>query len=180
MPEIADLIAALRADGDDGAGVEAKRAATGWPDIAETLSAFANTPGGGVILFGLDEASGFAASGVYDAAACRKALATTCRTALDPPIVSVSGVETMEGAKIVWAEIPEADASLKPVRVKASGKAYLRSHDGDFQLSGPEEQAFIANRTTPRFDAAPVREATRADLDEELVASYVETTRAAS
>lgn len=180
MPEIADLIAALRADGDDDAAVEAKRAATGWPDIAETLSAFANTPGGGVILFGVDEAAGFAASGVYDAAACRKALAATCRSALDPPIVPISGVETIDRAKIVWAEIPEADASLKPVRVRASGKAYLRSHDGDFQLSGPEEQAFIANRTMPRFDAAAVPETTRADLDDELVASYVETARAAS
>lgn len=180
MPEIADLIAALRADGDDGAAIEAKRAATGWPDVAETLSAFANTPGGGVILFGLDEAAGFASSGVYDAAACRKALATTCRTALDPPIVPASGVETVEGGKVVWAEIPEADASVKPVRVKATGRAYLRSHDGDFRLSGPEEQAFIANRTTPRFDAAPVQQATRDDLDGELVASYVDTARAAS
>jgi ATP-dependent DNA helicase RecG len=180
MSEIVALIAALRTDGDDGAAIEAKRAATGWPDVAETLSAFANTPGGGIILFGLDEAAGFAVSGVYDAAACRKALATTCRTAIDPPIVPVSDVETIEGAKVVWAEIPEAHTSLKPVRVKASGKAYLRSHDGDFQLSGPEEQAFIANRTTPRFDAAEVPQATRADLDDELVASYVETARAAS
>ncbi|HZV74433.1 MAG TPA: ATP-binding protein [Conexibacter sp.] len=180
MREIADLITAMRAEGDDGATVEAKRASTGWPEMAETLSAFANTPGGGAILFGLDEAEGFATSGVYDAAACRKALATTCRSALDPPIVHRSGVETLDGAEIVWAEIAEADASLKPVRVKATGKAYLRAHDGDFQLSGPEEQAFIASRTTPRFDAAEVPRATRADLDDELVASYVETARASS
>ena len=80
----------------------------------------------------------------------------------------------------MWAEIAEADASCKPVRVKATGKAYLRAHDGDFQLSGPEEQAFIANRTTPRFDAAETPSAARGDLDDELVASYVETARASS
>lgn len=178
--DIVDLIPTLRVEGDDGATVEAKRASTGWPDVAETLSAFANTPGGGVILFGLDEAAGFAASGVYDAVACRKALATTSRTAIDPPITHRSGVEEIDGEKVVWAEIAEVDPGLKPVRVKATGKAYLRAHDGDFQLSGPEEQAFMANRTTPRFDAAEVPSATRADLDDELVASYVETARASS
>lgn len=140
MLDVSALIATLRAEGDDGAGVEVKRAAAGWPDLADTISAFANTPGGGVILLGLDEAAGFAVTGVYDARSCRKALATTCRTALDPPVMHRSGVVTLDDQEVVWAEIAEADASMKPVRVKATGKAYLRSHDGDFQLSQPEEQ----------------------------------------
>lgn len=180
MPDLGELIATLRATGDDSAGVEAKRAARGWPDIAETLSAFANTPGGGVLLFGLDESAGFAVTGVYDAPACRKALATTCRTALDPPILHRSGTDTVEGKPVVWAEIAESDASHKPVRVKTTGKAYLRAHDGDFTLSEAEEQAFLANRTTPRFDGIPIDQATRSDLDDDLVASYVETCRASS
>jgi ATP-dependent DNA helicase RecG len=178
--DVASLTATLRSEGDDDATVEAKRAATGWSDVSTTLSAFANTPGGGTILFGLDESAGFAAVGVYDARACRKALATTCRSALDPPVVHQSGVVAIDGQEVVWADITEADASLKPVRVKASGKAYLRAHDGDFQLSEPEEQAFIANRTAPRFDAGVVSDATRADLDDELVAAYVDTARASS
>lgn len=54
-----DLVAVLRADGDDSAAIEAKRASGGrLADIAQTLSAFANTPGGGTIVFGIDEASG--------------------------------------------------------------------------------------------------------------------------
>lgn len=180
MLDVATLIATLRSEGDDDATLEAKRAATGWSDVSTTLSAFANTPGGGTILFGLDESAGFAAAGVYDARACRKALATSCRSALEPPVVHGSGVAVIDGEEVVWAEVAEADASLKPVRVKATGKAYLRAHDGDFQLSEPEEQAFIANRTTPRFDAAAVAGATRADLDDELVAAYVDTARASS
>lgn len=180
MPNIGDLIASLREAADDSASVEAKRASGGWPEIQETLSAFANTPGGGIILFGLDEATGFAATGVWDAAACQKSLASTCRTALDPPIQHRSGVEAFEGQQLVWAEITEADASRKPVRLKATGRAYLRSHDGDFALSDAEEQAFLVNRTAPRFDAAVVPDASRDDLDSELVAAYVETCRASS
>jgi ATP-dependent DNA helicase RecG len=178
--DVPTLIATLRSEGDDGATLEAKRAASGWPDVSTTLSAFANAPGGGTILFGLDESAGFATTGVYDARACRKALATTSRNALDPPVMHRSGVATIDGEEVVWAEVAEADASLKPVRVKATGKAYLRAHDGDFQLSEPEEQAFIANRTTPRFDAGAVPDTTRADLDDELVAAYVDTARASS
>ena len=180
MLDVPGLIATLRAGGDDDASVEVKRASGGWPELAETISAFANTPGGGVILLGLDETAGFAAAGVYDARQCRKALADTCRTALEPAVLHTSGVVTIDGRDIVWAEIAEADASMKPVRVKATGKAYLRSHDGDFQLSSVEEQAFIANRTMPRFDAVAVPEASRADLDEELVAAYIAAARESS
>ena len=46
-------------------GVEAKAARTGTPvDLYKPLSAFANRPGGGVLLFGLDEDAGFKVVGV--------------------------------------------------------------------------------------------------------------------
>lgn len=173
-PSLDDLLAALRADGDDSAAIEAKRASGGWPDdTARTLSAFANTPGGGTIVFGIDEASGFAPVGVWNAKDCRKALATTCRDALEPPVSATSQIETVDGHDIVVAEIQEAHATAKPVRVKKEGKAYLRQHDGDFALSENEEQAFLVSRTAPRFDAAVATEATIDDLDPELVDAYV-------
>lgn len=96
---------------------------------------------------------------------CRKALATTCRDALEPPVTATSQVETVDGHDIVVAEIQEAHATAKPVRVKKEGKAYLRQHDGDFALSENEEQAFLVSRTVPRFDAAVAPEATIDDLD---------------
>jgi ATP-dependent DNA helicase RecG len=180
MGDVADLIATLRAEGDDDVATEAKRAANGWPDITTTLSAFANIPGGGTLIFGLDEATGFAATGVYDARACRKALASACRTAVEPPITHRSWTEQIDGVEVVCAEIDEADASVKPVRVKATKRAYLRSHDGDFQLSRAEEQAFLANRTTPRFDVAPVSGASADDLDDQLVEAYADVCRSSS
>jgi ATP-dependent DNA helicase RecG len=61
--------------------VEAKLAAGGVPEsLASTLAAFANARGGLVIL-GLDERQGFAATGVPDAAATRNAVVSTAREA---------------------------------------------------------------------------------------------------
>lgn len=171
---IDELIDELRSNRDDSAAVEAKRAAGGWPsDIARTLSAFANTPGGGTIVFGIDEAANFAPVGVWDAKACRKALASASRSAVEPPVTATSRIEDVDGHEIVVADIHEADPTAKPVRVKAERKAYLRQHDGDFALSVNEEQSFLVSRTTPRFDAAAVPDAAIDDLDPELVDAYV-------
>lgn len=179
--ELALLIADLRAEGNDLAEVEVKRAATGFPqNVAPTLSAFGNTPGGGLVIFGLDERDAFEADGVYDVAACKKAIASSVRNSVDPPLtVSVENFE-FEGAQIVVAVVSELAASVKPCRVRANGRAYLRSYDGDYALSELEEQAFIANRVTPRFDQEAVAGAAPDDLDTELVDHYCRTAREAS
>ena len=78
----------------------------------------------------------------------------------------------MDGVEIVIANVNELPASIKPCRVRSTGRAYLRSYDGDYALSELEEQAFIANRSTPRFDQEPVAGASYDDLDPQLVASY--------
>ncbi|MDR1825238.1 MAG: putative DNA binding domain-containing protein [Bifidobacteriaceae bacterium] len=171
---LASVVSMMRSEGSDTTRYEAKRALGGFPDnIAETLSAFANTPGGGVIIFGLDEETGFAATGVYDLAKCQQAVTSLARTALDPPIQVTTHVEEFEGASLVLVDVPEADKSLKPVRVKRIGRGYLRQYDGDYPLSDLEEQAFLTQRGQPRFDHEAVTEATLGDLDGAAVAAYL-------
>ncbi len=90
------MVADLRHEESDTEKVEAKRAAAGFPDsLLPTLSAFANTPGGGTVIFGLDESSGFTATGVYDAAACKATLASKARNAVTPPITFEVGQATI-------------------------------------------------------------------------------------
>jgi ATP-dependent DNA helicase RecG len=58
--DLDDLIGELRAAGGDTAAVEVKSAAGGLPSsITSTLSALANLPGGGLVILGLDERTGF-------------------------------------------------------------------------------------------------------------------------
>ena len=175
VDDVVRTVAALRAEGSDLTAVEAKRATGGYPTtVAATLCAFGNTPGGGVLILGLDEEAGFAATGVYDVAACKKALASQARQAVRPPVVlsEIEHVE-LEGAVLVVARVDETSPSSKPCRLASSGKAYLRSYDGDYMLSEAEEQGFLTARTTPTFDREPVPGTSIADLHSGYLSSYL-------
>ncbi len=122
----------------------------------------------------MDERDGFAAVGVYDVVACKATLATKTRQALDPPATFEAWDLEFEGAAVLVAKkIHEQPSHGKPCRVTSSGKAYLRSYDGDYELSQVEEQTFIANRSTPMFDQQVVPGATRNDLHPDLLAAYL-------
>jgi ATP-dependent DNA helicase RecG len=128
--------------------------------LAITISAFANSPGGGDLVLGLDERNGFAAVPV-DALALAAAVASIARQALIPPIPVEINEVTFEGIQILIVRVPELSLSAKPSVVKRTGKGYLRSSDGDFELSEPEIQGILVNRTQPRFDNEPVATAHR-------------------
>ncbi|NUU06294.1 RNA-binding domain-containing protein [Leifsonia sp. C5G2] len=175
LDDVAAIVRRLRSDGSDHSSVEAKRAAGGLPsNIASTISAFANTDGG-LIILGLDENTGFKTTGIADAAAMQQSVANATRTMSPPPHVEVSDVE-FEKKKIVLVEVRKLDANLRPSRT-SDGKAYVRVYDGDYPMSVVEEQTFITNRGRPRFDSEPVPEATREDLDDSYVRRYLQLCR---
>ena len=181
VEELAALVVDLRQEGSDTAEVEVKRAARDFPEnVLPTVSAFANTPGGGTIIFGLDESAGFAAVGVYDPAACKATLATKARQALRPPVTFDVWDLQFEHTPILVVKIHEQPAHGKPCRVISSGKAYLRAYDGDYELSQVEEQAFVANRSTPVFDQQPVPATATTDLHPDLLTAYLASCRASS
>ena len=75
--ELQEQIALLRRVRTDFRHVEAKLAWGGLPKrLWETLSAFANTAGGGVIILGLDEGANFEIVGVENRARCFRTWAT--------------------------------------------------------------------------------------------------------
>ncbi|MDR0783801.1 MAG: putative DNA binding domain-containing protein [Propionibacteriaceae bacterium] len=179
--DVNEIVLALRRAGGDDARVEVKSANGGFPDTtASTLSAFANTPGGGSIIFGLAENQGFAATGVYDVQQCQKAVTSLARNGLSPAHTVTTEVLTVDGVEVVIATVPEADRTLKPVKVRKSGLAYLRQHDGDYPISDQEEQGFAADRGQPTYDEQPVLGASLSDLDPDAVAQYLSTRRRVS
>lgn len=92
---ISDLVDVLRDEGSDTTEVEVRRGSGGYlQDLPRTLSAFANMPGGGTILIGLDERRDFAGSGVSDVADVQRRLASQAREAVDPPLTVTFETET--------------------------------------------------------------------------------------
>lgn len=175
--DVAEQIRFLQELGGDTWNIEAKSAAQGYPEtVDETLSSFANMPEGGLLLLGVSELDGIVeVTGVQKPTELMATLGSKARTRITPP-VRLGAVEqhTIEGREIVACVIPPQDPALRPFRVGKNGPAFIRSGDGDYELSEPEVAVMLAQREAPRFDVRPVEGAdvTR-DLDPDLLEQYL-------
>ena len=77
-----------------------------------------------------------------------------------------SGTILYEGTKIFVATIPPLPPYERPAYI--GGKAYVRSGDGDHEMSRHETDLMVAQRTRTGFDEEPVEYTSIADLDEGL------------
>lgn len=175
--DIADALEQLQRQRTELPNVEAKRARDGLPKrIWETLSAFANTPGGGVLLLGVDEEAGFAPVGVADPARLQADLASLCSDQMEPPLRPLIQLFEAGDATVLVAEIPEVAQESKPCYYRGGGLpngAFIRVGDGDRRLTPYEVQALFESRGQPRHDVEPLEGTTAGDLDPELVAGFV-------
>ncbi|MGQ0774667.1 MAG: ATP-binding protein [Pseudonocardiales bacterium] len=164
--ELAEIVENLRVIGADIADVEVKKARGGLPrSVRETLVAFANTRGG-VLILGLDEEAGFAASGLPDPAKMSSELASLCATDLEPALRPLIGIHDFEGVRVLVAEVQELERTRKPCFYRGGGitqGSYIGIGDGDHRLSSYEVQLVLANRGQPRWDEEPV---SRTGLDD--------------
>ena len=111
MYDISALVAQLRATGGDTAQVEVKAAAGGLPEsLTSTLSALANMPGGGLVLLGLDEATGFTPVALRDTKALKQGLAMKARS-YTPPV----GIVLERALRAFGASLREAAGVAEPV-----------------------------------------------------------------
>lgn len=174
--ELQEVLALLREAQGDTASIEAKRAGQELPRrLWETVSAFANTPGGGVILLGIDEDTGFAVTGVKDPAKIQADLASLCDQ-MDPPLRPLIQIHQVDGGSVVTAEIPEVDYRLKPCYYRGAGMiggSFIRVADGDRHLTQYEIQTFLDGRGQPVYDLEPVPGRSLADLDRELLRGFL-------
>ena len=178
MSELDALVVQLRLGGGDTSSVAVKSAAGGLPTtITHSLSALANLPGGGLVILGLDERAGFTPVGLTNVQGLKQELAGKAR-ALTPPAQLDISDHTVDGHAVVVARVAECPASDKPCRVTSTRKAYLRGHDGDYQLSELEEQGFLRSREAPSADRQVVQGTGIADLDPALVGAWAEQVRA--
>ncbi|MEV6603230.1 ATP-binding protein [Kutzneria sp. NPDC051319] len=170
---LAQLIAGLRRFGAEPSQIEVKAAVGGLPKTAvETLSAFANT-NGGVLVLGIDEERGFAPVGLADPGRLRDNLVGVASDNLDPPLRLSTALVEFEGRPLVVAEIDPIPSDLRPCFVSSkgiSGGSFVRVGDGDRRMTQAEIGLAIANRGQPRHDLDPVTDASLDDLDMAAVA----------
>lgn len=173
--ELAEIIQGLRSLGTDHADVEAKASHQELPKrIWETISAFANTSGG-VIILGLDEKSRFSACGVIDAKKAQQDLASLCDQ-MQPEIRAQIRLHSFEGKTLVVAEVPEIPLNMKPCFYKGAGQingAFTRVGDGDRKLTAYEVQLMVSSRGQPRDDEEIIEDATTEDFDRNYLSSLL-------
>ncbi|MBX7113137.1 MAG: putative DNA binding domain-containing protein [Myxococcaceae bacterium] len=178
--ELQELLEELRAVESDMTRVEVKRASKEVPQrLWQTFSAFANTVGGGTILLGVDESTGFEVTGVEAAGKMQADLASVADS-MEPPLRPQIEVHRLRGKQVIVVEIAEVDSSSKPCFHKSAGLtngAFIRVADGDRKLTPYEVQVLIAGRGQPREDEMVVKEATEDDLDSDLVAALLKRLR---
>ena len=170
------LIAELRRRHGELEGVEAKAAHTGTPpDLFKPLSAFANRPGGGVLLFGLDEDAGFKVVGVGNPRKLQEDLSGLAAQ-MEPPLRPGFSVEELEGRTIVAVEVPEVSYDQKPCYHRPhrlQEGSFIRVGNSTRRMSDYEIFSFISSRTQPMFDEEPILRATLQDLDRAKLEEYL-------
>lgn len=182
--ELSEIIAALREAGTDLNDVEVKSAAGGVPkDLWPTISSFSNR-GGGTVILGLEEETGFLPAPGFDAPAVRDAL-TTCfrpRTSNDgdgqitPRPRGTVSIGHVDGKPVVVAEIEELSSESKPAFVTTKGKergTYERVGDADIQLGTYEVFLLSTEGAQLTFDTEPVDGASLDHLDDTQIDRFI-------
>lgn len=180
--ELTEIVESLKGIHSDTTHVEIKAGEGGFPKrIWETISAFANTPGGGIIILGIGETEkGIKMIGVNNPAKVQQDLASVCSQMI-PPLRPLIEIHEVEGKKLVTAEIPEVSYKEKPCYYAGSGMvsgSFFRVADGDRRLTQYEVQGFLDGRGQPLYDIEPVPDALSKDLDPELIKPFIERIRA--
>ncbi len=175
-----DLLTHLRQHRAESPRIEVKLAQGGLPKrLWETLSAFSNTAGGGVLVLGLDEDRGFAPAESLDVGKLQADLASLCGQMV-PPLRLLIETFQVEGRSVLVAEVPELSNDQKPCYYAGSGLAggaFLRVGDGDRRLTPYEIQSLLESRGQPRHDQEPLPDTTIADLSAELLDRFLKRVR---
>lgn len=172
--ELVQLVHEVRALQCETCNIEVKRAFGGTPKLYDTLSSFANQPGGGIVLFGLDEESGYTITGVHDAQKLQKDV-TNQALEMEPVVRPVFTVATIDGKTVMSAEIAECDMYDKPCFHKSKGRlrgAYVRVGDADLPMTEYEVYSYEAFRRHIQDELRVVDRASVEDFDSDALAEY--------
>ncbi|MBE6552285.1 MAG: AAA family ATPase [Ruminococcaceae bacterium] len=160
--------------------IELKKAGQGTPEkLYDTLSSFSNQYGGGTIIFGIDEKSGYQVTGVYDVQDLQTKV-TQQALQMEPVVRPIFTVSEYMDKKIVSAEIAEIDINDKPCFYKAAGRlrgSYIRVGESDEPMTEYEVYCFEAYKKKIRDELRMVDRSSQADFSTETLEEYFLKTR---
>ena len=175
--ELTELIEELKMGKVETQKVECKEARFDIPrSMAETLAAFSNAPGGGIVLLGVGDAPTFPILGVNNLDRLQSAVVNMCAQELEPPVRPQFSLHNIGGRSLLVIEVPEVGTSQKPVYIRARGiynGSYIRQADGDHRLTEYEVLKLLENRGQPRHDMEPMEEASPDDLSRDALEAFV-------
>lgn len=167
-----------RTTGHEDAEIECKRAAGGLPkDLWETLSAFANTKGGRIVL-GIDEKSGFAVEGVPNIDSREKEFWDLLRNPekVSRPVCDLDdvAVEQVDGRSLLVIRVPQASRKDRPVYINGNPYrgTYLRRHSGDYRCNEAEVKLMIREADSSTADTTVWPAFDIDDLDRAALTNY--------
>lgn len=160
----------------EGAKIEVKAAHQGLPSrLYQTLSAFANSTGGGIVILGLDERQNFAAVGVAEPQQ-RLAELGDMASRMIPPLRLAPMVAHVEDKPVIVFEVPECPYQHKPCHYGPNGMnsgSYIRVSNSSRRMTDYEIFTYVSSRGQPTYDREPVCSATLENLDREIVTDYL-------
>jgi ATP-dependent DNA helicase RecG len=179
--ELMELIEELKLGRVETQKLECKEARNDIPrSLLETLSAFSNTHGGGIILLGVGDAPTFPILGVHNIDQLQSAVANMCAQELESPVRPQFSLHNIGGRSLLVIEVPEVGTSEKPVYIKARGiyhGSFIRQADGDHQLTEYEVLKLLENRGQPRHDMELIEQSYEPVLDPEAIEAFINRVR---
>ena len=156
--------------------IELKKALGGTPTkLYDTLSSFSNQIGGGIIVFGIDEDSGYKVVGVYDAQDLQKKVVEQSLQ-MEPVVRPLFTVAIVEDKVVVSAEISECDIYDKPCFYKGAGRlrgSYIRVGDSDQPMTEYEIYSYEAFKRRIHDELRTVDRATMSYLKKDNITEYL-------
>lgn len=173
------LLATLleRINGEEALELEFKAAQGGLPgSLWETISAFANTNGGWLILGVRDEDK--AIQGVPNASVQLQNLVASLRNvgkiSHDPCGSNDVSLVPLGEKQLIVVRVPAAPRRLRPVYINGNpyGGTYVRRHAGDYRCAKPEVDRMMREASDVAADSTILPTFGWDDLDREALARY--------
>ncbi len=163
----------------EGIEIEFKEASDALPkSIWETISAFANTNGGEIILGVSEKDHVFSLYGVSNAEKMESDFWCTIRNRkkISPFSIGTQAFEIInleDGRKAARISIPQASFSEIPVYLNGDiRQTYIRRGEGDFLANEEELKALIRNSSAKGIDRVPLKDLSLDDLDRQSLNEF--------